>query len=328
MTNDRFDIIPYIAVHPTSINLYNRIIWNVPHSIGRQSNEVGSGDSEVHSSFLNSSRKANGKVSTHAKRKMSRAIEYLVATTNTRKQYEPQLRKWIVFKATFLTLTLPSAQMHDDREIINKCLNPFLQEIIKYHVVKKYIWRAEKQQNGNIHFHILTDSFIPYYQIRDRWNRVVNRLGYVDRFQERHGRKQPNSTDIHSLRKIKNLKKYMIKYMAKNEETTQNNNRSEDSQKTKELLPDEKAMVQTGRIWGCSHNLSKIQGYRTEIDNETAEQLTKVIESGKAKKYESTYFTVLNINYKDLRKIGADLLFNYFANYLFETFDYSEQLEI
>ena len=320
-------LIPTCIVNPSNIVIYNQVLWD-PKPPTRNSETSSSYDEATKTArIINSDRTSHGKVSQHAKRKLTKAIDYLVNTTHVRKQYEPTINRTIVFKATFLTLTLPSEQIHPDSEIINKCLNPFLQEIIKYHVVHKYVWRAEKQKNGNIHFHILTDSFIPYYKIRDRWNRVVNRLGYVDRFQERHGRKQPNSTDIHSLRKIKNLKSYLTKYMSKNEQTTQNNTRTSDQTKHETDLPEQTNVLQTGRIWGCSHNLSGITGYRTEIDSETAEEIKKVLESGRARKYETDYFTVLSMDFHIFKEIGADLLFSYFANYLLETFDFNVQLQ-
>lgn len=320
-------LIPTCIVNPSNIVVFNQVIWE-PSRPSRKSETSSSYDEATRNArIIDSDRKSHGMVSKHAKRKMTKAIDYLVNTTHTRKQYEPRLNKTIVFKATFLTLTLPSSQVHDDKTIINKCLDPFLREIIKYHVVKKYVWRAEKQKNGNIHFHILTDSFIPYYEIRDRWNRIVNRLGYVNRYQEKNGRKQPNSTDIHSLRKIKNLKSYMIKYMTKDEKCKTNNDGIKAQEKHEGNLPHDDTAQQTGRIWGCSHNLSKIQGYRTEIDNETAEQIEKLLKSDKAKTYSGDYFTVINIRFQDLAAAGAEHLFYYFADYLLQTFDFNLQME-
>lgn len=328
MNKDRFDIIPMVSVHPDSISIYNKIIWNVPHTSNRPTTATGIDMSEVNKSFIESTRKANGNVSQHAKRKMSRVVEYLVATTTKRKQFEPKLNKMIVFQATFLTLTLPSKQIHPDTEIINKCLNSFLIEIKKYHIVSKYIWRAEKQQNGNIHFHILTDSFIPYYHIRDRWNRIVNKLGYVDRYQEIHGNRQPNSTDIHSLRKIKNLKSYLTKYMTKDENTQRHKSTAPQQPTDGQDQPQEKEILQTGRIWGCSHNLSGLKGYQTEVDSEIESDIKTVIDSGKARIYKSDYFTTLNISFKELQKIGAEALFKYFTGYLFETLGAPYQTEM
>ncbi|GAH86291.1 unnamed protein product, partial [marine sediment metagenome] len=47
-----------------------------------------------------------------------------------------------------------------------------------------YVWRAEKQENGNIHFHFIVDNFIPWNELRNTWNRIQQNLGYISRFSE------------------------------------------------------------------------------------------------------------------------------------------------
>ncbi len=154
----------------------------------------------------------------------------------------------IHYHLTFITLTLPSTQAHSDKEIKAKCLNTFLNTLRRKHKSELYIWKAEKQENGNIHFHIICDKYIHWTTIRTDWNRIVNKLGYVDRYSEKMkkyykngfrlsdnpndkrtqaqqfasytrakktGYTNPNSTDIHALYKIKNLAAYISKYMAK-----------------------------------------------------------------------------------------------------------------
>ena len=95
------------------------------------------------------------------------------------------------YMCTFLTLTLPSEQRHTDDEIVRHCLNPFLVYARKYFHVKYYIWKKELQQNGNIHFHLVTDKFIDHAALRRAWNRVINKgavagvknpFDYVDRY--------------------------------------------------------------------------------------------------------------------------------------------------
>jgi len=324
---EAFDLIPTISIHPSAIVSYNQIIWNKPHSRSKYSGPTDEEENKTSESFLNSKRKAEGKVSVHAKRKLSRAIEYLVTTTHEKKVHEKLSGKIVVVRVAFITLTLPSKQMHDDKEIINTCLNSFMLEIKKYHNVKKYVWRAEKQKNGNIHFHIVADAFIPYWELRNRWNRIVNKLGYVDRFQQLHGHRTPNSTDIHSTRKIKNLKKYLTKYLTKNEDNLQESKRDINNQMADKQENEVSFKSQTGRIWSCSHDLSGVKGFTSEVDSELSNELQKVVNSKEVRKYEGTYFTYYEIDYHKFKELGADLLFGYFSNYLLEQFDYSEQLK-
>lgn len=137
----------------------------------------------------------------------------------------------------FVTLTLPYSQMHCDKIIKRECLNQFLITIKRQHQAANYLWKAEVQRNGNIHFHILFDKFIHWEEIRHIWNRCVNRLGYVDWFCTEHNSLDPNSTDIHSIRKTKNIRAYIAKYVSK--EITGRNI--------------------CGHAWGRSENLSKLK---------------------------------------------------------------------
>jgi hypothetical protein len=173
------------------------------------------------------------------------------------------------FKLGFLTLTLPCQQgTITDEEIKRKCLIPFLQSL-QYRVGKfSYIWKAEAQQNGNIHFHVTLNKYIKHTLIRHYWNKALSKVGFIEEYrrqqQEFHEAgfrarpelfaswpadkqkaayefgvqsnwSEPNTIDVHSVRNIHNLSAYLIKYMSKKEE-------------------DKRAI--TGKIWGCSSNLT------------------------------------------------------------------------
>jgi hypothetical protein len=137
---------------------------------------------------------------------------------------------------TMLTLTLSSKQKHTDEEIKQKCLNPFITELKK--VLGRnllYLWSAEAQplNTQNIHFHIITDRYICANWAQSVWNRIQDRLGYI----ERSNFTNPPSTHI----KIKNIDKqtvgYLMKYITKFKKT---------------------ARKITGKLWGCSHKLNSL----------------------------------------------------------------------
>jgi hypothetical protein len=310
-------IIPHIVINPSNIVCYSEVIGR-PRSAKSSFKYIDTSiPVEEQSKFLCSSRKAGGVVSSQAKRKLEKSIEYLVTISREKKQFERLSGKTVIFRTAFLTLTLPSKQLHSDKVIINRCLNSFLNEIRQYHAVKHYVWRAELQKNGNIHFHILTDTFIPWYEARNRWNRIVNKLGYVDRFQAKNGKKTPNSTDIHSTRKIKDLKKYLSKYMAKMDIST-----------SSDANPESKLRLQEGRIWSCNHELSQAKGCNLEVDSEIEKDIKCIIDSGKAHIFKSDYFSVIYFDFKYLPKIGANALFKYFCSYLYEHLNFSYQSEM
>ena len=310
-------LIPQITIHPDRIFYTQKAHWEPSRPARHTSVNNLMPPEFLGSSFLKSPRTANGNMSEHAKRKIQRAIDYMVLLSREKKVTEKVYNKTVRFRIAFVTLTLPSTQAHDDKTIINSCLNQLLIECKKYHQVDRYVWRAEKQKNGNIHFHLLVDTFIPWNDLRNRWNRIINKLGYVDRFKEKHGNKQPNSTDIHSTRKIKNLRKYLAKYMAKNEKHEIESN---------EQAPE--YTQQTGRIWSCSRDLNNISGLKLDIDQETAQELEKVINSSHCHTYKTDYFTVYYLDIRNYTKYGSQVLFMQFAEYIFERFNVHLNLKL
>jgi hypothetical protein len=77
-------------------------------------------------------------------------------------------------KPTFCTLTLPVPVSADQDVFIKKNLfDTWLKNIVQNKGVKLYVWRAEAQLNGNIHFHIVFDRFLDYKQLKKGWYRLL-----------------------------------------------------------------------------------------------------------------------------------------------------------
>lgn len=323
-----FAIIPLISIHPTSINLYNEIHWSPYRPSKPKFDHLTISDKKTH-----------GHVSVQARRKLSKAIDYLLFLAADKALPDTAHGKKYNFKIAFVTLTLPSSQIHSDNEIKDQLLNQFLIELKFRHHVHNYIWRAEKQKNGNIHFHILIDKFISWSVLRDRWNRICNKLGYVDRYRDemrtfhKSGFKirqellekwdyksqikayqkgklndwnSPNSTDIHSLYKIHRIKEYITKYCTKDENYTETH----------------------GRLWGCSVNLSHIKGATTVLISELKFALDELIAQYKPTIYTSDYFSVIKININQLSTMHNKLIYNLFCNYMSKEFNHNMQTNI
>lgn len=175
-------------------------------------------------------------ISTETKKKIRNALNNLYAISDIKKCYDNKSKKSFTFKLNFITLTLSSAQKHDDNMIKKKLLEPFLKWAQYNHQLNSYIWKAETQKNGNIHFHITSNIFIHYKAIRDKWNQLQNSLGYIGPEWSMYDDDVPNSTDVHSVRNAKQCISYMIKYMTKAE-------------------PDKRKIV--GQLWNCSKNLKQ-----------------------------------------------------------------------
>jgi len=343
-------LIPKLTIHPDRICAWSETKWLVPHSkkVNPETGEIENEGNIVE--LLKSDRKSHGVVSFQAKRKVSKAIDYLLLMSNQKAVESRFSGKMFNFKIAFITLTLPSQQIHSDREIKEKCLNSFLLELKKYYHVKNYVWRSERQQNGNVHFHLLVDKFVPWSELRDRWNRIINKLGYVDRYRDnmkeyfkagfrvrqellkkwskqaqfnayksgsKTGWNSPNSTDIHSIRKIRNLKLYITKYLTK----TVKEHTNDSTGKNQEVY-------EAGRIWGCNQELSNVKGAQIEVDSQISNEMHRLIQVSKCNNFHDPYFDVYYLTVADLVKFDCRLLFKIFCQYLLDTFNYSYQFSL
>jgi len=186
-----------------------------------------------------------------SQKKLKNYIDWFVEQSKMKRVTNLKTKKDKFYKLNLITLTLPFEQFHSDQEIKNKLLNQFLVEAKKRWFMHNYIWRAEKQKNGNIHFHIVSDVFVPWQECRQVWNRICDKLDlvkmYTARMKERFelgfnvtpeelekysihvlksryksgkktGWSDPNSVDVHSLYNINNVGAYLTKYLTKKEE--------------------------------------------------------------------------------------------------------------
>lgn len=175
---------------------------------------------------------------------------------------------YIYHRVMFITLTLPSPQKHTDQEITNTILQHFLDRGRKLGIFANYVWRAEKQKNGNIHYHLITDSYVSYSLIYRLWLLSLEKLDYVKRYtkkfssmpyevysrlpfnknqdirivSERYAKgvrnfwKKPPCVDVRSTDSLSQINDYIAKYAGKNEEDADN--------------------IVTGRVWACSRSVS------------------------------------------------------------------------
>jgi hypothetical protein len=305
--SDRFIIVPTISLHPDELYIYGRKEWISEPDL-RHKNSLGN--------LLDNS--THGKLSKQATKKAKRAIKYLLINSNDKKVFNPKFRSTFNFKVNFITLTLASTQIHSHQDIKSKLLNQFFVEAKKKWNFYNYVWRAELQKNGNIHFHILSDKFVPFNELRDTWNRIQNKLGYIDRFQQSVHKKSPNSTDIHSLRQVKNVYKYVTKYMTKEQRHNRIRVLRKDIQweevrtsicaKKKVGYDSERETVSLGarkflgksnslgREWACSQSLSNLTGAREDYNSEYLEEIEKLRKDKQSKEIVKDYVSLYYFN--------------------------------
>lgn len=189
-----------------------------------------------------------GALSSKAIGKMRNAINWLICAAEEKNVFNKKLNSWFKFKINFITLTLPDTGMKVDNQFLQKrLLNPFLTYLRTFHSLKNYVWKLEFQGNGKLHVHFVSDVFIHHAVLRKSWNAILAKNNLLIEFGKKFGHADPNSTDIHSVRKVKNLAAYLAKYMSKN---------------AKELE------AIKGRIWGCNQDLSKANQTKMFIDRD------------------------------------------------------------
>jgi hypothetical protein len=116
---------------------------------------------------------------------MRRAIEFLYAQARYKEALDFNTGKYFKFKINFATLTLPTPQgEHSDETIKREALKRWIEKCKAKRKLKSYVWKAESQENGNIHFHVVLDTYIHMQDLRNDWNCCLNKLGYIDAYQE------------------------------------------------------------------------------------------------------------------------------------------------
>lgn len=275
--------IPYVSIRPSYIAIYNRPENTRARSQAQIRNEINLQTND-----------AKGLISRKAERRIKQGIDWLLYLTNDKTFYHRKHKKHYHFKINFVTLTLPAKQVHSDKVIKAECLNHMLTILRQKYKVHHYLWRAEPQKNGNIHFHIVTDKFIPWNELRNQWNKIVNKLGYVDRFHKKWNHRTPNSTDVHSIKKIGNISAYLAKYCTKQSS----------------VRPIE------GKLWGLSSSLSKMKSSVDMRCNIIDTELNAICAAFPNRVIKSDYITVIYRSVKQWSEVVKGRLWAQFIAYL------------
>lgn len=220
-----------------------------------------------------------GEITIHSRRRLSRVLQLLLEITEQKWIINPITKKRFKFRLAFQTLTLSAPQEFlTDSDIKKLLLEPYLRRM-RTKGMRNYVWKAERQQNGNIHFHIITDTFVPYSIIRNEWNNVQNRRGFIDRFKAKWGHDDPNSTDVKSVSSERETLAYLLKYMMKNDKEA----------KQLPLSPVE-AKKRAGKVWDCSKNLKIKNETATFLDNQLFSHLEQLTDYGDVRKLEEEFY--------------------------------------
>jgi hypothetical protein len=248
----------------------------------------------------------NGFISRKTKTKITEILTNTVESIDWWKKEYLNTTQAEQFQPCFITLTIPTKQKHDDKYIRRHLLNAFILNLQSKNLLPAYFYCTEKQKNGNIHFHIFSFTKLHWQEVRKVWNSLLSRHGYMKDYTEKfskmslkdyynirkheknanqqkitkayyravaEGWTNPNSTDVKSIKQVKNIVAYCIKYLVKKE------------QKSKYVLD--------GRLWGCSDNIRKNRTHAIELTDDIKEALECIDDSFKTKEIEEEGIKVI-----------------------------------
>jgi hypothetical protein len=213
--------------------------------------------------------KPKDKLSAKSVRRLTNSVNWLVASAKSKHVFDKESGKSFTFKINFVTLTLPSLEHGiTDHKFKSVLLHNFVNTCRYKFGLKNFVWKVETQANGNIHAHFTCDTFMHWRELRKVWNTILLKNGALDAYTAKHQAmsladyqnlysdgsaaadektaaayrkgvasnwQDPNTTDVHSVHKVKDIAAYLAKYMSKS---------------------DEDRRVIKGRLWSCSALLS------------------------------------------------------------------------
>jgi hypothetical protein len=253
--------IPYLQLRPSDVCIFAKYIGGRKSSIDFDNLYDTMNDTEPTTSAPKNRPEYSGTFTIAARKRMKTALDVLILTNPARKVFNPIIQKLHTFQFSMITLTYSCSQIVDYKSSILH-LEQFLRWLRGTLGAKFYVWRLELQKRGQIHYHIITELFVRYDSLRDKWNNIQRSAGLILRGEN------PNSTDITSAISVSDVSAYCSKYMAKDDPNFQ--------QYTGSAIK---------KFWGCSANiqgvkrptfdLTEFSGSIAEFQSEIAPRLAR-----------------------------------------------------
>ena len=283
---DQISFIPTFSLEPNKLTSFNTVYkkskysgeW---HHISKFKSYSNLKNSESDKSDNSKKLWHNMTISDNANRNLKRKINWLYYLAQEKQVITPRKTTITNFKIAFITLTLPAKQKSPTKEITNNLLNQFLTEMRGRFKMENYVWRLEFQKNGNVHYHIVTDTYIDFYIMKSCWNRVLQKENYITDYsnkmkklslsdyfkkyyksdsslfakckenytkQLKENWSNPPTINVKSVISNKAISGYLSKYFAKDSKNGVIKNDLDNYKNTKNM-----------RLWFCSRSLSKLK---------------------------------------------------------------------
>src|SRR5574337_78305 len=235
--------LPYIQIREQSIIMYSVF----EHTHRRNT------DGFKHETY-------SGVVTEGAAKRIRTAVDILLQITPHRTVKNPATGKSFKHWLSFITLTIPGNEQHVNVKFANKnLLAPWIRIMRKKHTMLTYVWKAEFQKNGQLHYHITTPSVIHHSFNKDTWNNILSSNGLLKQWMKQHNNTFLNSTDIHSVKRNDKFNWYLSKEISKANKNAHAN----------------------GKVWDCSLNIKHSKMFSCMEPSTLNEKIdkTKIIET-------------------------------------------------
>lgn len=198
----------------------------------------------------------SGKLSPGAKKRLTKSIELLLQSVKRQMIKTPYSNNLMPFKISHCCVTIAdNIRTIPAKECHKTCLEPFILWMRRKYGMSSFIWKAEHQQRGQLHYHIVSDCFIPKENIRQKWNELQREAGYLDDWYKKNQNYNPPGTWINRPKPYQDMAYYLKKEVIK---MYQNENSVE------------------GKVWDCSINLKQNRYFTiNEASNERLDKLIK-----------------------------------------------------
>jgi len=250
----------------------------------------------------------SGRMTDGARKRMVKAITLMCQACPGRTIFNEVTKQYQYHRLSFITLTVASSRNITAKQAQPILLKPFLRWLREVKKVSMVIWKAELQQRGQIHFHLTIPEFIHYEEIRKKWNSLQREAGLLEEYAKKHKHFNPNSTDIHETRDVKNMAGYLVKELAKTHDAKRLHamavvnsliKAGEIPASKKKQFIDEYAgeeMSTEGKLWDCSENLSGVPYFSVPLRMDVADLLRSMLASGETREMSGDWWSVIYFN--------------------------------
>lgn len=325
---DKYIFLPTFSLEPNKVTSFNSVFIRDKSSNSIRSIHEFKKTNRKSGQGLNSSNAIkrtshNFTISDNAYRNLKRRINWLYYLAKSKRVKTYSGKEIFNFKIGFITLTLPSKQKHCTSYVTKLMLNNFLTEIRTRTGMKNYVWRLEFQKNGNVHYHIVTDTYVDYHLIQKVWNSILKYHGYIEPYKQKfcdlsllqyrelvdknHDKEfhviakryakgkatnweNPPSVDVKSVVSNQAISNYISKYFAKSSDENPIKNELDTEENSKNL-----------RLWYCSSSLSKLKTISRFCEEVVYDIFSIVSYSKTVKKVFGKYATSIYFDIKTMR---------------------------